>query len=222
VVALILTAVSLYMNGGEWRKLVQEVLPNLIAGLLAFGSIYFLFTRRNMSIAGLTGENELRSEFRKYIIPAGRSLEQAMNRAAEAYSQISQDAGLHEGSENLASLTYYYQTMVKDIFLAYSTLMEGWVFLSADTDVRDPIIKAKAYIKRASEGRSVVSEKSRFATGASGAVFIAALKVLNIDLDSALRDLECAMRVPVLTHEAAKSEPNRTLHQTGPTSDSGV
>ena len=201
VVALTLIAVSLFMNGGEWRKLVQDILPNLIAGLLAFGSIYLLFTRRRISIASLTGENELRSEFRKYIIPCGRSLEQAMNRAAEAYSQISKEAGL--GPENLASLTYYYQNMVKDIFYAYTTLMESWVFLSTDTDVLNPVLKAKEYVRRASQGRLTVSQGSKFATGTSGAVFTAAMEVLDIDLSSALRDLEDATLMPVLTHEAS-------------------
>lgn len=217
-ISVILTALGLFMDGGDWRKLVQELLPNLIAGLLAFGSIYFLFMKRNISIAGLTGENKLRSEFRTYTAEAERSLREAMNRAAEAYSQISQDPGLQEGPENLASLTYYYQTMLKDIFHAYSILMESGVLLSADADVLYPIIKAKEYVRRASEGRTIVAGKSKLAAGASGAIFNAALRVLNDDLDKASRSLETAMHSPTLTHEASKSRPNQTMQQTGPAS----
>ena len=106
--------------------------------------------------------------------------------------------------------------MVKDIFLAYTTLTESWVFLSADTDVLNPIVQAKEYVRRASQGRLTVSEGSKFATGTSGAVFTAAMNVLDIDLSSALRNLEDAMLMPVLTHEASTSKPNRTLQRTGP------
>lgn len=216
VVALVLIVISLSMNGFQLRKVVQDVLPNLIAALLAFGSIYFLFTRRNISIASLTGEDELRSEFREYIIPAGRSLEQAMNRAAEAYSEISQDAGLQRSPENLASITYIYRIMVGDIFLAYSTLMESWVNFSPGNHVLNPITKAKEYVIRASQGRLAVSEKSTLVTSPSGAVFIEAMKVLKLDLDSALGRLEAAMLAPAMAHEASESEPNR-MQKTGET-----
>jgi hypothetical protein len=221
IVAVVATliAVNLAITRGNWHQLLLDVLPNLIAGLIGFIAIYLFFTRRRMSISEMTGDTELRREFRKRVIPAARSLEMAIRRSTEAYSIMSQTAALHSNVELFAALTYRHQVMSTDIFEAYSILLQHWMDVSTGADLVDPMLKANEFTNKACEHCDALIEGTRFLSGAAAGSLATALSVLKDDLRSACRETDIEHSKPASPSWRSDGEPNQAMQRTAPRSN---
>ena len=188
--ALALSVVIFFLEEKDLLKAIHSVLPDMLAVLLAFIVVHFLFSRRNISVAEVAGYDEARNNLRKRVVPASRRLEKAMQRASEVLAIVYQNPSL--SSSLMQQVLYQHQVMHSDIFESYITLSNAWSTKTKIIELAEPILKSKEFAAQALEHSNEMLEAIDTSENEFSGALKTAFRVLNQDLERAiaLLDLE--------------------------------
>lgn len=143
----VLLAVGMIVSGyflfeQDYMALVRSVIPNLIAVITAFLLLHFLFSRQGIDVADVVSGREARAKYRSKIVPAARRLEKAIQRNQEFFSNLGSLQDFSTQKKGAGEIIYRYQVLSSDMFEAYKTIMEAWVYIKSADGILDPATKA--------------------------------------------------------------------------------